>query len=181
MMHEMCRRIWFFSLSLTLTYDTCQKPLNCSKNLWNADWRPCPHVSCIRTIFSTMTVQTYQGMHSYCSLRSVQAARWTRGRCRLHEHSGTIEERKLVLNSWIGMHEKKLVTVIHDHCRNDRFQYIVLKNSVYGRSLKFSASMRSFILSDMRAHIKLLTNRLRAARSLTHENCTVVPKIIPWS
>jgi hypothetical protein len=39
---------------------------------------------------------------------------------------------------------------------------IVLKNSVSGRSVKISAPMRSFILSDMRAHIKLLTYRQRA-------------------
>jgi hypothetical protein len=77
----------------------------------------------------------------------------------------------LLRNVWLQYkHDMKPDTL------DDRLGSIVLKNSVFGRSVKISASMGSFILSDMRAHIKLLTNRLRATRSLTHESCIALPK-----
>jgi len=53
---------------------------------------------------------------------------------------------------------------------------IVLKNSVSGRSVKISAPMTSFILSEMRAHMKLTIYRQRALHSLTQENCIALPE-----
>jgi len=47
---------------------------------------------------------------------------------------------------------------------------IVSKNSVSVRNVNISASMRSFILADMRAHMKLLIHRQRASHSLSKEN-----------